>query len=82
LKVAQRTFTYRQKLQRAFAGEFLCPFEALEKTLDGDTSDDAIHEAAQHFNVADITVRTLLVNHRVIDRDSLDDFDMQWRSVA
>jgi hypothetical protein len=80
LKVAQRTFTYRQKLQRAFAGEFLCPFEALEKTLDGDTSDDAIHEAAQHFNVADITVRTLLVNHRVIDRDSLDDFDM--RSVA
>ena len=82
LKVAQRTFTYRQKLQRAFAGEFLCPFEALEEALDGDTSDDAIHEAALHFNVADVTVRTLLVNNRVIDRDSLDDFDMQLPSVA
>ena len=81
---AQRTFTYRQKLQRAFAGEFLCPFEELDRILDGDFSDDAIQDAAQHFNVSDITVRTLLVNHRAIDRDNLlvDDFDVPARAAT
>jgi len=33
LKPATRTYTYRQKLQRAFAGEFLCPFDQLEPVL-------------------------------------------------
>jgi hypothetical protein len=80
---AQRTYTYRQKLQRAFAGEFLCPFDELEKMLDGDFSDDAIQDAAQHFEVSDITVRTLLVNHGIIDRDNLvEDFDVPARAVA
>jgi hypothetical protein len=81
---AQRTFTYRQKLQRAFAGEFLCPFEELEKVLDCDFNDDAIQDAAQHFNVSDIAVRTLLVNNRVIDRDNLlvDDFDTPTSAAA
>jgi hypothetical protein len=81
---AQRTFTYRQKLQRAFAGEFLCPFHQLENVLDGDFSDDAIQDAAQHFNVSDITVRTLLVNNRAIDRDNLliDDFDVPASAAA
>jgi hypothetical protein len=80
---APRTYTYRQKLQRAFAGEFLCPFEELEKMLGGDFGDDAIQDAAQHFEVSDITVRTLLVNHGVIDRDNLiDDFDVPAKAVA
>ena len=81
---AQRTFTYRQKLQRAFAGEFLCPFSELETMLDGDFSDDRIQDAAHRFNVSDITVRTLLVNNRAIDRENLlvDDFDVPDRAVA
>jgi hypothetical protein len=81
---AQRSFTYRQKVQRAFAGEFLCPFEELERILDGDFSDDSIQDAAQHFKASDITVRTLLVNHRLIDRENLlvDDFDVPSSAAA
>jgi hypothetical protein len=73
---ATRTYTYRQKLQRAFAGEFLCPFEALADMLHGDFSVDAIDAAAAHFNVSDRTVRTLLANHGLIDREEIvGDFD-------
>jgi hypothetical protein len=83
-KLAAKTFTYRQKMQRAFAGEFLCPFDELSQALDGDFSDDAIQDAARHFNVSDIAVRTLLVNNHAIDRDHLliDDFDVPQRATA
>jgi hypothetical protein len=77
LRPATRTYTYRQKLQRSFAGEFLCPFEKLKEVLAGDFSDDSIEDAARHFNVSVLTVRTLLVNHGLIERESLtEDFDM------
>jgi hypothetical protein len=74
---ATRPYTYRQKLQRAFAGEFLCPFNALAETLNGDFSAEAIEDAAAQFNVSERTVRTLLVNHGLIDREELaQDFDL------
>lgn len=77
LMPATRAYTYRQKLQRAFAGEFLCPFDALADTLQGDFSAEAIEDAAAHFNVSDRTVRTLLANHGLIDREDLvQDFDL------
>jgi hypothetical protein len=76
LRPATRTYTYRQKLQRAFAGEFLCPFEVLADVLGGDFSTESIEDAAAYFNVSERTVRTLLVNHRLIDREELaQDFD-------
>jgi hypothetical protein len=59
--------TYRQKLQRSFAAEFLCPFDALSGMLSGDFSDDAIADVSQHFSVSGHTVRTLLMNHGAID---------------
>ena len=68
-----RAQTYRQKLQRAFAAELLCPFEALETFLDGDYSEQAREDAAQHFNVSERAVWTLLVNHGRIERNVLDD---------
>jgi hypothetical protein len=77
LRPATRTFTYRQKLQRSFAGEFLCPFESLVDMIDGDYSDDMIEEAARHFHVSVLTVRTLLVNHGLLERETLtEDFDV------
>jgi len=77
LRPATRTYTYRQKLQRAFAGEFLCPFNTMADMLQGDFSAEAIEDVANHFNVSDRTVRTLLVNHKLIDRDELiGDFDL------
>jgi len=73
LKPATRTYTYRQKLQRAFAAEFLCPFEALDDLMEGDFSDEAIQDAAAHYNVSELAVRTLLVIHNRIDQESLRD---------
>lgn len=75
---ATSTYTYRQKVQRAFAAELLCPFDVLEDMLRADTAGDVIEDAAQHFNVSERTVRTLLVNHRRLNRDDLDgDLDTQ-----
>ncbi|WP_295436505.1 hypothetical protein [uncultured Thiodictyon sp.] len=68
-----RSHTYRQKLQRAFAAELLCPFEALEAFLDGDYSEQARDDAAQHFNVSERAVWTLLVNNDRLERNALDD---------
>ena len=66
-----RAYTYRQKLQRSFAVELLCPFEAVEEMLGGDCSDEKQIEVARHFDVSELAVRTLLVNHGLIDRDRL-----------
>lgn len=54
--------TIRQKLQRAFAVEFLCPIRALEGFLDGDLSEDRIEDAALHFGVSERAIRWHLKN--------------------
>lgn len=69
---ATRTYTYRQQLQRAFAAEFLSPFEAVEAALDGDHSDEKQQQVAEHFKVAPMTIRTQLVNHGMDDREALE----------
>ncbi len=78
---ATRSHTYRQQLQRSFAAELLCPFEALMDLLTGDFSSEAIEDAAQHFNVSDLTVRTLLVNHHQIERDDIEG-DVESQAAA
>ena len=70
---ATRSHTYRQKLQRAFAAELLCPFEALEAFLDGDYSEQAREDAGQHFSVSERTVWTLLVNNGRLERHAVGD---------
>jgi hypothetical protein len=69
---ATRAYTYRQKVQRAFAAELLCPFEALEEKLAGDLSADAREDAARYFNVSERAVTTVLVNNHRLDRDYLE----------
>jgi hypothetical protein len=73
LHTATRAYTYRQKMQRAFAAEFLSPFEAVEAILHGDYSPEAQADAAEHFRVSDLTIRTLLVNHHRLEREELDE---------
>lgn len=63
--------TARQKIQRAFAGEFLCPFEHLLSFLDGQYDDDAISEAAKHFEVNESVPQTHLVNHGILEPETL-----------
>ncbi len=58
--------TSRQKFQRAFAAEFLCPINALARFLSGDFSEPAIEEAAAHFHVSEKTVESLLANNGYI----------------
>jgi len=48
--------TARQKLQRAFAAELLCPIADLREFLDGDYSDERLNEAGAHFLVSPLIV--------------------------
>jgi hypothetical protein len=76
LKTATAASTYRQKMQRAFAAEFLCPFDSLLEFLDGEVSNEAREEAARHFQVSERTVWSLLANHGRLDTQDLDgDFE-------
>lgn len=73
LHPATHSFTYRQKFQRAFAAELLCPFDALDHMLHDDYSGEAMQEAADYFEVSPLTVHTLLVNHKRLEREDLDE---------
>ena len=68
LRPATGASTYRQKMQRAFAAEFLCPFGSLIDTLDDDFSEEARDAAAARFGVSPLAVTTVLANHGVVDR--------------
>jgi hypothetical protein len=74
LHPATHTSTYRQKAQRSFAAEILCPFLVLDDLLDGDYTAEAQQDAADHFAVSPMTIEAQLKNHRRIDRDP-SDFD-------
>jgi hypothetical protein len=64
--------TSRQKFQRTFGQEFLCPVEALIQTLGtSHPEDDEIEAAAAQFEVSPLLVRTTLVNHGILPRDEL-----------
>lgn len=58
--------TSRQKYQRAFAAELLCPIQNLTEFLDDDYSESAIEEATSHFQVSTETVTALLSNNGLI----------------
>lgn len=58
--------TSRQKYQRAFAAEFLCPINALTSFLNGDFSSYAIEAAAYHFEVSEQVIGNLLLNNGII----------------
>ena len=67
--------TSRQKFQRAFAQEFLCPYDELREHLgDGMPNSDDVHDAADHFDVSPLMIQTMLVNRRVLSRESLYDW--------
>lgn len=63
LHPATRAYTYRQKMQRAFAGEFLCPVDSLLDFLNNDFSDENQQDAAEYFKVSPLVVQTLLVRN-------------------
>ncbi len=72
--------TFRQKYQRAFAAEFLCPIDSLTSFLSGDFSSYAIEEAAAEFDVSEQTITSLLLNNGYIHHHWTD--GMPYRMVA
>ncbi|MHB8254878.1 MAG: ImmA/IrrE family metallo-endopeptidase [Acidiferrobacter sp.] len=65
--------TSRQKYQRAFAAELLCPIAALQEFLQDDYSESAVEDAALHFQVSPTTVNSLLANNGLVSRPWLFD---------
>ena len=67
--------TTRQRFQRAFAHEFLCPFKDLMEYLDTDRPySDAIERAADHFDVSKQMTGTTLVNNGILGRESITEW--------
>ena len=65
---ATRAFSYRQKMQRAFAAELLSPLASVEDIMGGDYSEDMQNKVARHFSVSPLAIQTQLLNNRKIDR--------------
>jgi Zn-dependent peptidase ImmA (M78 family) len=71
---ATRLYTQRQKFQRAFAQEFLCPYTELKSYLgSGRLDDEAIEDAASYFQVSPLLIRTTLVNKGMLERNVLQE---------
>jgi Zn-dependent peptidase ImmA (M78 family) len=64
--------TARQKTQRAFAAELLCPIDVLRSELAGDYGDEALEEAAERFGISVRAVQSQLANHDLIPFDAVD----------
>ncbi|SHG79523.1 ImmA/IrrE family metallo-endopeptidase [Pollutimonas bauzanensis] len=62
--------TARQKYQRAFAAEFLCPIDSLVDFIEGDYSESSFEDAAIHFGVSEKTVESLLANNGYLEISS------------
>ncbi|MDB5694391.1 MAG: hypothetical protein JWO81_3454, partial [Alphaproteobacteria bacterium] len=83
LSPATRSGTYRQKVQRSFAAEFLAPIDRLADYLASDFSQESLEEAAEHFAVSDFTIKLQLVNNHLIDRAELaDDLVFQADTIS
>lgn len=64
--------TADQQFQRAFAQEFLCPFESLmERLQTASPTEDSVEDAAKYFGVSTRAVETTLVNRGEMDREAL-----------
>ncbi len=69
-----RSYSYRQKRQRAFAAEFLCPFDFARPQLDIECSEESQEIVAAEYQVSSWVVRTQLVINRLLEREALENF--------
>ena len=72
--------TARQKVQRSFAAEFLCPIDAIMSHIGDDYSDDAIDDVAGYFSVAPLAIQAQLVNNKILPAPTIDDFGWYARN--
>jgi len=69
-----RSHSYRQKVQRAFAAELLCPFEHTKQQLGCDFSEESQERIAAEYDVSPMLVSTQLVNSGLLGRQALCGF--------
>ena len=61
---ATSTSSYRQKVQRAFAAELLCPWEAAKPMLHDVVSEDDAMDVADYFGVSPLLLMNRIEDHR------------------
>ena len=71
LSPATHAYTYRQRAQRAFAAELLCPSDVIGAEMDADDSTDHQSEVADAFGVSDYVIR-MVVERTRLERDGED----------
>jgi len=69
--------TARQKFQRAFGAEFLCPIESLRAYLGNEFLPEAFEDAAEHFGISEMAVKSHLANHHLIPRTLVESQTMR-----
>lgn len=69
-----RSYTYRQKVQRAFGAELLLPLDTLVREFDDDLSDENQERIAAQHIVSPMLVATKLANSGLVDRQTLERF--------
>jgi len=72
--IAPHSKTARQKFQRAFAQNLLCPSQDLLSYISKTSpSDDDIEAASEHFHVTEGVIRTILRNKGLLPIESFED---------
>ena len=72
---ATGTYSFRQKMQRAFAAELLSPFAYVKEMLNGDYSEERQNDVATYFGVSPLTIQTQLWNKGQISSDQAADIN-------
>ena len=67
LRPATRAHTCRQKMQRAFAAELLCPLAGLQEFMHDDVSEGTAEAAADRYGVSSLAVTQILQNYGLLD---------------
>ncbi|GGJ88578.1 hypothetical protein GCM10007426_17340 [Alloalcanivorax dieselolei] len=70
--------TFRQKYQRAFAAELLCPIEGAKAFMQDDYSESSVEDAAEYFDVSTTAVTNLLASNNLIETDDFSDGKDVW----
>jgi hypothetical protein len=73
LSPATRSYSYRQKAQRAFAAGLLSPWDAVQNALRGDHSVEKQEQVARYFGVSPVTVNSQIRNNKGYDTENWPD---------
>ena len=62
--------SYRQKMQRSFSAELLCPFAVVDDMIEDDCSEEHQSRIAPEFQVSPFVIQTQLLDYRRISPEN------------